>query len=81
MSKPLTLIGKVKLFIRYLKDEKDGVSITCGLCNSTDIKFHNQNEHEVGEDIVVYESDYECNNCGGECQNRQVWRRKVWRKN
>lgn len=72
MSKPLTLIGKFKLFRSYLQTQKDGVIVDCAYCKSIDIKFESQLEHEI-DDRKIYSSKYTCNNCGATCSNKQEW--------
>jgi hypothetical protein len=72
LSKALTLIQKIKIFRRYLKEQKDGVIVDCAYCHSLDIKFNHQLEHEI-DDRKVYTSKYTCNNCGATCSNKQEW--------
>lgn len=74
MSKPMTIIRKIKLFRRYLKTQKGGVIVTCGFCDSTNISFKVQDGGKVDE-RVVYESKYKCNDCEAICDNVQSWNR------
>lgn len=72
---------KLKLFMLYLRHQRDGVIIDCALCGSTEIKFEQQHSAEVyhpdkkggGTTSTIYTSKYECGNCGATCNNRQEW--------
>lgn len=73
MSKPLTLIQKIRMFRKYLKEQKDGVVVDCAYCHSVDIKFNEQVEHKIDGNQTTYSSKYTCNNCGATCRNKQEW--------
>lgn len=72
LSKPLTLIEKIKLFKMYLKNQEGGVIIDCPFCHSTEIHFTSQGEG-IENDRVVYKSLYLCSKCLSICDNRQEW--------
>lgn len=78
MNKPLSLRMKWKLFRRYLKENKDGVVVSCAYCDSIDIAFDNQLEHLIN-DRRIYKSRYTCNNCGATCKNIQEWTKETSR--
>jgi predicted RNA-binding Zn-ribbon protein involved in translation (DUF1610 family) len=73
MSKPLTLIGKIKLFILYMKNKDDNVVVNCPYCGSTNIKFNHQNEIVSKDGSKTYSSYYTCNECNAGCFNTQYW--------
>ena len=73
MSKPMTFMQKIKVFRMYLKKQKGGVVVSCGLCDSTNISFKTQDVGNV-ENRVIYESKYKCRNCGAICDNVQSWK-------
>lgn len=72
MSKPLTLWMKVKLFMMYLKEQKDGVIIDCPYCNGTNVFFCDQQTYTIGN-TFIYKSRYLCNDCHSACENEQKW--------
>ncbi|PAF19734.1 hypothetical protein CHH51_01340 [Terribacillus saccharophilus] len=80
MSVKLTFWKKVRLFRRYLNHQKNGVLVTCGICNSSNIEFSYQGEKErcqEGHKVVIYKSDYKCNDCSASCKNVQGWVKKI----
>lgn len=72
MSEPLSLRMKWKLFKMYLKEVSAGTLVNCAYCNSPDVEFDNQKEHDV-DGCRIYMSRYTCKRCGATCKNRQEW--------
>lgn len=72
MSQPMILRDKWKLFKQYLENLTYGEIINCPFCQSVDIKFEKQSEHDSNGGHV-YQSQYVCNSCNATCENKQVW--------
>lgn len=70
-----SLWTRIKILYRFLKYKKDVVVVSCGYCNSIDVKYKKTEQSTFGEE-VTYRSKYTCLKCGATCDNTQYWSKR-----
>lgn len=70
-----SLWTRIRLLYRFIKHKKDVVVVSCGICNSIDIKFKETELQNHFPNEVTYRSKYKCLKCGATCDNTQYWGR------
>lgn len=73
MKRPLRCFDKIRIFNKWLKNQNGfGLICSCDLCNSTKIR-RLEFQTEMIDGAIEYFARYECLNCGGFAEAKEVW--------